>query len=278
MAKTAQQQARWRHKREKRAATESGKVEKRAERWRSVAAHEMGHACVLAVLGLPITEVTCRPYGGANGYTKPAWSRRAYVAAATALPPASGFLVLMAGWAARLVAGFSEEQARNGTEQDVDMALGVLELSTGLNIYHPKLRQTGFFRYAVDTSRRAVKAFLKQEHVAFSQLTDELRYSPKGYLRGGRVSEVLLEKGKDISEARRKLIATAEQIDKHIGTKQSLVSATVPSKRKAFMGGTVAQHKEIALDMRSDRNLADRARRAKKKTAAKARAMKPKKG
>ena len=288
---------------EHKAVVKNNSREARATKWHIIAAHEMGHACVMAVLGIPIHQVSCRPYEvnrqlvvseegirelvlETRGIVVPATSRRAFAAAAVELPPSCDFETRGAGIAGALAAGFSRQEAMAGSDDDIQQMaatfsrcvspVGRALTLTKEDVMTSKHRES--FEYVLSQASEAVTTFLRQEHVAFRQLTDELRYSPNGYLRGGRVSEVLLEKGKDISGARRELIATARKIDKRIGTKQSLVSWVMRSKKKVLAGATAEFVKEMVEDNLRKRRLADRARRAKKKAASKAQLVKPKKG
>jgi len=94
---------------------------------------------------------------------------------------------------------------------------------------------------------------LRKEKVALRTLVEELRHSPRGWMRGGRVGEVLFSHGVDVSGAREWLLAEAKKLDKDIGGIAGV----------AFQGLTAKQWEQRSRQSREHRNAADRARRAR---------------
>jgi hypothetical protein len=97
---------------------------------------------------------------------------------------------------------------------------------------------------------------LRKEKKAFSMLVEELRHSPRGRMRGGRVAEVLFSHGVDVSGTREFLLAEAKKLNKDIGAKAGL----------GFQGMSAKQWEQRSRQIREHRNAADRARRAKKRS------------
>jgi hypothetical protein len=235
-----------------------------AEKWHSTAAHEIGHAVITTLLGLPIKEVSCRKFGDNKGTFRPALERRAYTARAIELPPASHLCQMAAGAAGTRVAGFSVREADRGTESDRDLARATTLLAAGkvradadLNV---RVTEINLARSTpIPYWQRAygiAEQVLRKEKKAFSMLVEELRYSPRGRMRGGRVAEVLFSHGVDVSGTREFLLAEAKKLNKDIGAKAGL----------GFQGMSAKQWEQRSRQIREHRNAADRARRAKKRS------------
>ena len=280
-------------RREQKAVFKNNRREALAAKWHSTAAHEIGHAVIQALLGLPLKNVNCSEYSDKDrlvlGSVRTAHERKAFVTASSALPPSAAFLIKFAGKAAVLAAGFSAYEAEEGMGSDREQAertysqcLAVTNSQslTDLSRFIPKHIDTTrkphkqLFAYVCERSVAVGKAILEQERVAFTQLVDELRYSqkvkpphtgaPSGYLKGTRIAEVLFEKGTNVNGARDTLIAEAIAIDEYIGTKLFLVE-NMPETKKGLSGIPAVLIAQISILKRDEINLAARLRRAKKK-------------
>ena len=63
-------------RRERKAVLKNNRREALAEKWHTTAAHEIGHAIVVALVGLPVKDVSCRGYGTFAGATTYATERK----------------------------------------------------------------------------------------------------------------------------------------------------------------------------------------------------------
>jgi len=241
----------------------SAQQERRAREWRDTACHETGHALIVALLGLPIKEVQCRAFqldeddGLTLGTMRLAVDRRAFAKRAAELPALSAAIMYAAGTAGMMVGGI-HLKGDDGDFEDLER-LGEcvarcegktdLDLRNGDFEDHERLSRS-IWNHSIDIAKKVIK----RERKAFAILVDQLRYSPRGWLAGGRISEGLIAHGKDVSSTRDLLLREAQRLDKLVSTLPELV----------YAGRTPQWWASWGEYLREQRNESDQARRAKK--------------
>jgi len=237
----------------------SAQQERRAREWRDTACHETGHALIVALLGLPIKEVQCRAFqldeddGLTLGTMRLAVDRRAFAKRAAELPALSAAIMYAAGTAGEMVGGVHLEgdDGNWGDLERLSECVARVESERVEDFEEHERLSVSIWNHSIDIAKKVIE----REKKAFDFLVDELRYSPRGWLAGGRIYERLVSHGKDVSGTRDLLLLEAQQLDKLHNTRPGLVYAGWLPQWWAGWGES----------LRTQRNERDRARRARKR-------------